>query len=174
MAGKKNKSEAKGQSRRGAGSLAQSSVSDEISRRLPPMRAQDDLVFQQVSGQEHVGIITPSLPDASASNFEVHHTCSYVDSVSRSRQCWMMLCKALAVLGCHKQLINSSPRRDTRVPSKMSLYGDEIFDGNVTGRSRLASSCCWGGHSGAESKGSPGQPQHLCGDHRQRWQSLCG
>ena len=161
MAGKKNRSEAKGQSRRGAGSSLQSSGSDEVTRRLPPMRAQDDLVFQQVPRQEHVVIITASLTDVSASKIEAHHTYSYVNPVRRSRQGYMVLCNALAVLGGHKQLMNSSPRRDTRDFSRISLYGD-LNPCNVTGRSRLASSCSWGSHSGGEFKGSAGQPQHLC------------
>ena len=50
MAGKKNKGEAKGQSRRGAGALQSSSV-DDSSRRLTGTQVQDELTLQQVQCQ---------------------------------------------------------------------------------------------------------------------------
>ncbi len=47
MAGKKSKAEAKTQGRRGAG-YAQSVGIDDVPRRVPPMRTQDDLSVKQV------------------------------------------------------------------------------------------------------------------------------
>ena len=48
MAGKKSKGETKAQGRRGASSL-QSGGPDDIARRLPGMRTQDELSLQQVT-----------------------------------------------------------------------------------------------------------------------------
>ena len=48
MAGKKSKGETKAQSRRGASSL-QSGGLDDIARRLPGMRTQDEFPLQQVA-----------------------------------------------------------------------------------------------------------------------------
>lgn len=56
MAGKKNKGEAKGQSKRGAGALQSSSV-DEMSRRLTGTQLQDEMALQQVHSQQHVATI---------------------------------------------------------------------------------------------------------------------